>query len=188
MKLNIKETIVVEGKSDAMNLAGVCSANFIITGGLHISKETMDEINKALNTTGVIVFTDPDGPGECLRRKISERFSHGIKHAYISVKEGKKNGDVGVENAEKSSLINALTSLKLESKETGSGVEYTLEDMIKLNLAVTEGSKKLRNELCGRLRIGECNVKTFIKKIRAYGISRETVEREISIIKGIINE
>ncbi len=112
--LNIKETIVVEGKGDASNLARVCEANYIITSGLHISKKTYNEIELAINTTGIIIFTDPDSAGETIRRKISDKFidkADKIKHAHISAREGRKNGDLGVENASEETLTKALSNL-----------------------------------------------------------------------------
>ncbi len=185
MKLKIKETIVVEGKRDVANLERVCSANFIITGGIQISSSTMVEIERAMEDTGIIVFTDPDGPGEAIRRRISERFPSGIKHAYISKREGRKNGDIGVENASESALISALESLKLVgSAPQSDAIGYTFEDLFDMGLAGGVGSKDLRHKLCARLRIGECNSKTFLKKIRSYGISRDKIEAELKDLKG----
>ena len=60
--MKIKEVIVVEGKSDLIFLKSFLDAEIIITNGSEISKETLDLIKKANETTGVIVLTDPDYP------------------------------------------------------------------------------------------------------------------------------
>ncbi len=116
--LKIKETIVVEGRGDASNIARVCDANFIITSGLHISKKTFDEIDLALNSSGIIIFTDPDSAGKTIRRKIVEKFKgreDRIKHANITIREAKKKGDVGVENADDEAIIAALSTLRVSA-------------------------------------------------------------------------
>ena len=62
--LTIKEVIVVEGKTDVATLSNIIKAEFIITNGFEISDETIDLIKKVNETKGVILFLDPDGPGE----------------------------------------------------------------------------------------------------------------------------
>lgn len=113
--LELKQSIVVEGKGDAANIAGVCRANFILTSGIHISKKTYEEIALAIEKTGIILFTDPDSAGREIRKKILRRFSdrsERILHANISAKEGRKKGDLGVENASGEAILSALRALR----------------------------------------------------------------------------
>ncbi len=186
--LKIKETIVVEGKGDINTIARVCEANFIMTSGLHISKKTYAEIELAINTCGIIIFTDPDSAGRSIRNKIVSLFeenSDKIKHANITVKEAKKNGDVGVENASDEALILALKEARTERNNLYSeqrvrensqlNESYTLQDLIDLGLAGHKDSAKKRQKICDQLRIPYSNAKSLLKKLNAYGIKREEI-------------
>jgi len=70
MNKKIKEVIVVEGTSDVQTLSNIIDADFIITHGSAISKDTLDLIKQTNLTRGVILFLDPDFPGEKIRKTI----------------------------------------------------------------------------------------------------------------------
>ena len=85
----IKEVIVVEGTSDVVTLSNLIDADFIITHGSAISQETLDLIKVANETRGVIIFTDPDFPGEKIRKTIIDYIGD-CKHAFVRAKDAKK--------------------------------------------------------------------------------------------------
>ena len=62
--MNIKEIIVVEGKSDTVAVKRAAGADTIETNGSAIDELTLARIRHAQETRGVIVFTDPDFRGE----------------------------------------------------------------------------------------------------------------------------
>ena len=107
--MKMKETIVVEGKDDETLLKSIYEVDIIRTNGTHLSKETLEEIRAAHEDHGVIVFTDPDHPGEEIRRKINEAVP-GVKNAFLTSKSRKKNL-VGVEHATKQEIEDALKQL-----------------------------------------------------------------------------
>ena len=78
----IREVIVVEGKDDEAAVKKAVDAEVIITSGLGIEEKTIERICHAQQRTGVIIFTDPDFPGEKIRKMISEKVP-GCKHAYL---------------------------------------------------------------------------------------------------------
>ena len=82
MKEVIKEVIVVEGAHDSARLKEFFDCETIITGGLGMRDGVLEEIQAAKDRCGVIVFTDPDGPGAKIRRWIDEAVP-GCKHAYV---------------------------------------------------------------------------------------------------------
>ncbi|MBR4421464.1 MAG: toprim domain-containing protein, partial [Erysipelotrichaceae bacterium] len=63
----IREVIVVEGKNDTRRLQAFFDVDTIETHGLGLKKETIDFIRKVNEERGVILFLDPDHPGEKLR-------------------------------------------------------------------------------------------------------------------------
>lgn len=175
--LKIKETIVVEGRDDVSAVKRAVNAEVLEVNGFAVRKKsTLEKIKFASETTGVIVLCDPDFAGEKIRKTI-ENYVPGVKHAYISRKEGEKNGDIGVENANPEAIINALEGAKF--KETEEIKIYTMEDMQYYSLTGTPNSKELRQELGKILRIGYGNGKQFLNKLNHYGINRELLEKTL---------
>jgi ribonuclease M5 len=80
--MKIKELIVVEGKDDTTAVRRAVNADTIETNGSAISMDTIAMIQKAQQTRGVIVFTDPDFPGEKIRKTIADHIP-GCRHAFI---------------------------------------------------------------------------------------------------------
>ncbi|PKM87144.1 MAG: ribonuclease M5, partial [Firmicutes bacterium HGW-Firmicutes-12] len=81
-----REIIVVEGKDDAAAVKKACQAEVIITNGLGITKKTLQQIKVAQERCGVIIFTDPDYPGEKIRQIIDNEVP-GCRHAYLYQQE-----------------------------------------------------------------------------------------------------
>ena len=77
----IKEIIVVEGRHDSNTLKQYFDCDTIETGGDQLIDTTIDRIARAQKERGVIIFTDPDSPGEQIRRWINERVP-GCKNFY----------------------------------------------------------------------------------------------------------
>ena len=79
----IKEVIVVEGKDDINAVKRAVDAEFITTSGMGITEETLARIEAAHQRCGIIIFTDPDFPGQKIRSIISQRIPE-AKHAYLT--------------------------------------------------------------------------------------------------------
>ncbi len=80
--MKIKEIIVVEGKDDTRAIQSAVNADTIETNGSAVSMETIVKIQLAMKVRGVIVLTDPDFPGEKIRKFITEHVPN-CKHAFI---------------------------------------------------------------------------------------------------------
>ncbi|MGE5626760.1 MAG: ribonuclease M5 [Solirubrobacterales bacterium] len=177
----IKEVIVVEGRDDITAVKRAVDAEVIAVGGFGINKKVIQRIQEAQKRKGVIVFTDPDFAGEKIRKIISKRVP-GIKHAYISQKEGIKDGDIGVENASPESIIKALNSAKCETAEKRE--EFNSQDMISNMLTGYACSKERRDKLGNILGIGYCNASQFVTRLNNYGIDREEFNNALKLIDG----
>src|SRR5699024_11038238 len=84
--MKIKEVIVVEGRNDKMKINQAVDAYTIETNGSAINQETLNQIAHAKEKRGVIILTDPDYPGERIRRIIDEHVP-GCKHAFLTQNE-----------------------------------------------------------------------------------------------------
>ena len=165
----LKEVLIVEGKSDTAAVKRAVDADCIETGGFHFSKRTLANIAAAYKKRGIIILTDPDSAGENIRNFLSKKFPQ-AKHAYIPRDEATANNDVGIEQAAPESIRRALS--KVRTLEINPREEFTAAEMIKFGLAGGANSSSLRDKIGAALGIGYGNVKTFVKRLNNYGVTR----------------
>ena len=68
----MSSVIVVEGIHDEMRIKEIYpSANVVTTNGREISEATLNFIVELSKTNEIIIFTDPDTPGEKIRERIA---------------------------------------------------------------------------------------------------------------------
>lgn len=168
----IKETIVVEGRDDQTAVLAAVEANIICTHGYGIKQSTLDEIKKAYETCGVIIFTDPDHAGKNIREKVLGVCPN-AKQAFLTKEQAYKDGDIGIENAKPEAIVNAL---KAAAANVGGKDRYTMADMDRLGLSGSSDSAKKRAELGAKLGIGGGNAKTFLKKLNFMDIDIELLK------------
>lgn len=170
MMKHIQQLIVVEGKNDTARLKQFFDCDTIETGGSRVDKATLDRIEAAAATRGVIVFTDPDSPGEFIRRRIGERHIPGISHVFIEKKKARTDKKVGVEHASQKDLEEALSHAVIfdERRESLSHADYLDFGLV--------GDAPKRHYVCQAFRIGPCNGKTCFKRLNQMGITKEQIE------------
>ena len=71
--MKVNEIIVVEGKNDTNTLKSFVDCDTIETHGTCLSKNTIEYIKKMQQLRGVIIFTDPDIPGNKIRSIINDK-------------------------------------------------------------------------------------------------------------------
>ena len=69
----IQQVIVVEGKSDIARVRQAVDADLIATGGYALRSAVIQDIRAAYEKRGIIILTDPDGPGEKIRSRHGEK-------------------------------------------------------------------------------------------------------------------
>ncbi|MFO8069944.1 MAG: ribonuclease M5 [Alkalibacterium sp.] len=180
----IKEIIVVEGKDDTKRLALAVEADTIETNGSAINKETLERIALAQETRGVIVFTDPDGPGEKIRKIISQHIP-GVKHAFITKDQARRKSEtkesLGIEHASVETIRDALNQVveeRIDAKET---VSKTF--LMQTGLIGSTKARALRAALGEELRIGYTNGKQLKKRLTMFGITEAEVTEALEKIR-----
>lgn len=173
----VGEVIVVEGRDDTAAVLRAVDCTTIETHGYGITKETWERIEKAYDTKGIIIFTDPDRAGENIRLKIKEKFPE-AKEAFLSKRQAGKEGDIGIENASPEDIAQAL--LKVKSTMEKPSEEITLKDMEIWGLTGREDSSERRAKLGEILGVGYGNGKAFMKRINGFGIKREEIEKALT--------
>ena len=175
----IKETIVVEGKDDIANIKKAVDCEIIATNGLAFKKDLIERLKEINKRCGIIIFTDPDFAGKKIRAKIAKEIPT-AKHAYIDRKKAIKNGDLGVENADKDVIIQALKNAHASTVEKR--LEFTIKDLMENNLTLSKESKSRRARLGDILSIGYFNSKQLLSKLNSFNISREEFESAVKKI------
>ena len=107
MKPRIRELIVVEGKHDSENLKKYYDCDTIETGGTGFTEETIRLIARAKEKRGVIIFTDPDSPGNRIRSALNQAVP-GCQNAYVDKQDARTEKKVGIEHAGEEVLKEAL--------------------------------------------------------------------------------
>ena len=166
----IKEVLIVEGKSDVAAVKRAVEADCITTGGFHFVRRTLENISAAYKRRGIIILTDPDSAGENIRNFLSKKFPN-AQHAYIPRDEATANDDVGIEQAKPDAIRRALS--KVRTLELNPREEFTAAEMVGLKLSGGADSSRLRDKVGAALGIGYGNVKTFVRRLNNYGVTRE---------------
>jgi len=108
MKKAINEVVVVEGKTDTIKLQKLFDVQTIETNGSALNQETINLIKLVAKKQGVILFLDPDYPGETIRKKLSNELIE-FKQAFIKKTDMHKNAKkIGIAEATNEAIINAI--------------------------------------------------------------------------------
>lgn len=171
--LRIQEFIVVEGKDDTIAIQRAVNADTIETNGSAISEDTLRRIEHAQQIRGVIVFTDPDYPGQRIRAIIEQRVP-GVKHAFLTKDQAKaKNGKkIGIEHAADEDIRYALQNV-YTTTDNMPVEEITREDLMYAKLIGHPSAKARRERLGSILNIGATNGKQLHKRLQAFQITVE---------------
>ena len=172
----IDEIIIVEGRDDTAAIRQSVDAVTIETHGYGIRPSTWEVIDKAYESKGVIIFTDPDTAGEQIRKRLAERYPK-AKHAFLERSLAEKDGDIGIENATPESIIEALEKARASAFASGEREgKFTPADMFRWGLSGSPGAAERRSALAGKLGIGMAGSKTFLRRLNYFGITREEIE------------
>lgn len=178
----MESIIVVEGLHDEINIKSVYpNANCVITNGSAVSIETINLLKELSKKYEIIIFTDPDSPGERIRNIISEGIPNAchafLKNTNCRSKNGKK---VGIEHASKEAIIEALDKIY---KPSNLADTITNNELFELGLNGSKESKLLRDKLSDYLNIGRPNAKTFLKRINLLRLTKKDLEELICKVK-----
>ncbi|WP_125579458.1 ribonuclease M5 [Lacticaseibacillus suibinensis] len=169
--MTFKQIIVVEGRDDTKRLTETFGPiDTIETRGSAIDEATLALIKKAQASRGVIVLTDPDFPGEKIRKTIS-RAVPGVTHAFLPVAAAVPDhkGSLGVEHASPAALREALSHLVVEVPDAP--VQIPRAVLEAQGLIGGPAARHRRERLGELLHIGYTNGKQLQKRLAQFRIS-----------------
>jgi len=176
-----KEVIVVEGRDDTRRLKEIFPrVETFETGGSALDSEKLEQIKYLQAHRGVIVFTDPDYPGQKIRNAIMGAVP-GCKHAYLQQSDARPSSGkgLGVEHASecaiREALKSALTPINNERQK-----HISQPFLLGLNLIGHRDSKEKREILANKLGIGYVNGKQLQNRLNMFGITEAEVMEAIN--------
>lgn len=182
--MEVKEIIVVEGKADSVKIKQAVLADTIETNGSAINKPILEQIRHAKEKRGIIIFTDPDYPGQRIRAIIDEAVP-GCKHAFIDRDKAKaaslRHKSLGIEHASIKHIKLALADVYELRDPVYSDINES--DLIKYGLIGIKGSKGKREKLGNILRIGYTNGKQLLKRLTMFQITKEHLKNAMKQLK-----
>jgi ribonuclease M5 len=174
MKLKLNALIVVEGVKDVQKLTPLIDADFVTTNGSALSSETIEFIRQAkIKGREVIVFTDPDFPGEKIRQTLEQTIP-GLTHAFVEKKFAISHGKVGVAEATNDAILRSLSE-KLTPNPSNKGT-LTMQDLARLGFVGDQQAGILREKTNQHFHLGPCNVKTMLKRLNVLGIGYDELK------------
>lgn len=186
-KIKIQEVLVVEGKDDTANLRRFYDVDTYETRGSAINDDDLERIEKLNDLRGVIVFTDPDYNGERIRKIIMNAIPN-VKHAFLNRDEAapkskSKGRSLGVEHASFEDLQKALSGV-LGNFDDDNQFDITRVDLMRMGLLMGNDSRRRREYLGEKLRIGYSNGKQLLKRLELFGITLAEVEEAMEAYEG----
>ena len=176
MKQRIHQVLIVEGHHDTEHLRRFYDCDTIETHGLGLEEETLKLIEEAQKSRGVIIFTDPDSPGNRIRSRINEAVP-GCLNAFVDKTDARTEKKVGVEHAAKPVLDAALANLvTCESVPEGN---LKIGDLYELGLCGRDDSAERRMALGKKLHLGAGTAKTMVHRLNCLGITKEELKKEL---------
>lgn len=180
MKKN--QVFVVEGKSDTSKLQSIYpNISTIETNGSAINQNTLQLIYQTSLNNEIVIFTDPDYPGEKIRKIVSDYLKNNCSHVFIEKQYAISKNKVGVAETSIQKLKIALNNI---IKFNSISNQLTWEEYISLNLF---NNQYLRKVICNYFKISFCNSKTLFKRLNLMGIKYNQLEiiiNDIVVRKG----
>ena len=162
----MKDIIIVEGKSDTNRLKLINpNIQTYETSGLGLDTQKIKELKKLSQKYRLVVFTDPDGPGEIIRNRIASEITN-IYHAYLPNNKAisKNKLKVGVEHASLDEIKKALKNLHYKNEKLGN---YTLNDLIDWKIY---NCKEQRKKFCDELNLAYGNNQKVLKQLNTFNV------------------
>lgn len=179
----VQEVIVVEGRNDTIKIQQAIHADTIETNGSAINDETLAQIKHAKKKRGVIIFTDPDYPGERIRHMINQAIP-GCKHAFLTKEKAKakysENKSIGIEHASIKDIQDALKGVYKQMEYPN--FDISRKDLLKHGLIGLAGSRKKREKLSKLLKIGHTNGKQLLKRLQMFHITKAQFEQAMDMV------
>ena len=178
MRKVIDGIIVVEGSNDASFLSSLIDAEYVVLNGLEI--KNLNYLKKASEHKQIFLLTDSDGEGKRIRERVKKEIPTCVD-IEVDIKQCNKKGKHGVFECNPGEIYRVFSNYFTDLPKTK--CENNL-CKISQSISVSKNPKLLREYLCYKLGIENCNNKTFIKRVALLNIKEEEL---LKLIKDFEN-
>lgn len=172
---NKKYLYVVEGNSDEDRLKKLHVTYIIKTGGKFIRPDILLFLKEVVKKRGIILLTDPDGPGKEIANHVQSR----VRTCILLKAEKKKaiyHGKVGIAEMKLTDIEELIHPYLKKDKEISENI-LTNIDMVDLGLV---GDKQKRMKLIEKYHIPYTSSKNVLDCLNMLAISRDELEKELT--------
>lgn len=170
VKEKLDDIIVVEGVHDVQKIQSIYEVDVLYTNGSAISSEFIERLQILSETRSIIIFTDPDFPGQKIRQTIKDAIPT-VKHAFIPKERALGKGKVGIEHASVDDIRYALANVSVPKHAVKDAIAWS--DIVEYDLVIGVLAKQKRQYIANRLHLGYGNTKQFYKQLQLFGITKE---------------
>ena len=178
-----KPVIIVEGTSDVNKLQNLVDADFIITNGSCVSRETILYIKELSSKRVILIMTDPDYPGMRIRALIKNEVPNAID-VFVDKSKSIKGKKLGVCECDDEEILRAINTAYKWNEEKVISKKLITSDLFELGL-IGDNSSGKRKFIESRIPVGKTNGKTLLKRLNQLGVSKEKL---IEIMEGFKND
>ena len=161
MSIYLRGILVVEGKEDAAYLSNYIDSEIVVVNGFEMNQATISY----LQDKEVLLLLDPDDSGKRIRSYLKKLLPHSID-VEIDIDKCDRGTKKGVAECQIDEILSKLHKYVIEKTDSSSDIKQS--DLYKLGLL---SDNNLRKSVCGKLKLGECNGKTFYKRLLNNNIS-----------------
>lgn len=165
MKITLNRILVVEGKEDASYLSNYIDSEIVVVNGYELSSATL----AYLKNKPVILLMDPDKAGEEIRNKLNSALSD-VVNVSIDIKKCNRGTKNGVAECEIDEVLGKLFEFCKDF--SAKRPDFSTADLYELGLS---SDKNMRNFVCEKLNLGNCNFKTMKKRLALNNINFKQV-------------
>jgi len=187
----IEEIIVVEGHHDKQVVERAVKGDVWVVGGDRIAHAFLTALRRAQVTRGVVILTDPDGPGERIRRRIEEAVP-GCLHAFLAreLAYAENHKKIGIEHANIQDIRDSLCAVRRSSMETTQEIScgfvaYSIQDLADVGLQGCREAVERRIQVGEALQIGYGNAKSFVRKLNVLRIERSEFDAALRATRSV---
>lgn len=177
--MNKPKVYVVEGRNDATRLKQVFKDIKVLSvNGSSVDKDVLKLLERIKNEYEIVLVTDPDYPGEKIRKTISNKIGN-VSHIFVEQKQArnKNNTKIGIEHMSDEDLINTF---KYKIKNNTIKSDITIDTLYNQQLIGHTNSKAKRKYLSDKLNIGHVNGKTLLERLNMIGLSKKELIRHMN--------
>lgn len=175
MKLYLDRILVVEGKEDSSYLSNYVESEIVMVNGYELNQATINY----LKDKPVLLLLDPDEAGSKIRKILNGKLENCV-NVEVDLAKCTRNIKNGIAECEINEILEKIRPFCCNKAEKSTDIK--ISDLYNLGLL---NNKELREQVCERLNLGNCNGKTLFKRITNSNITSSDLK---NIIKDISND